>query len=376
MQKLRRVAEKSTYLLREIISTLVKFFDAGLTRRIVVFCLLPIITALVIIGINTNNSDTVRLDAEALGSKVPIVTSLNDAIDIEISLFVTDIEPPEINEDYFNSTFWLIIAYDEELEFPMSRITFPKSQNIVVANPSETLQGSKRFSLRRVSGSFRHDWELSKFPFDEQELNIYVSLPNTGDRQYTLKPLGMNKELADEVRIKGWNIVNTSSQIKSIDAPIVLKYGKDDANKFINYSYLKKGISLQRTSRVLIWKLVTGAYAAFMISLSYYFLKAENTGTLGARFSILTGSVFATIISMRVASSEIGTTEHMTLVDEIHIGVLIYTMAGIACAILTSSLAFGTGNEKKIIGIQKIFFRITLISFLVFNLVIFAVALS
>ena len=376
MKRLRRNARKSTYLLREGISILGSIFNDGLVRRIIGFCFLPLIITLIIIGFNANDLDTVKSDTEVLGSTVPIATNLNDAVDIEVSLFVTDIEPPEINEDYFNSTFWLIVAYDEELKFPMSRITFPKSKNIVVANPSETLQGSRRFSLRRVSGSFRHDWELSKFPFDKQELDIYVSLPNTGDRQYNLKPLGMNKELAEEVRIKGWNIVNVSSQIKSVGTPITLKHGKDDVNKVINYSYLKKGISVQRTSRILIWKLVTGAYAAFMISLSYYFLKAENTGTLSARFSILTGSVFATIISMRVASSEIGTAEHMTLVDEIHIGVLMYTMAGIACAIITSSLVLGNGNDTKIIRIQKIFFRSTLIGFLLFNVAIFAIALS
>lgn len=219
MKKLRRVARKSTYLLRGGISILGRIFNDDLIRRIIGFCFLSLIIALIVIGFNANNLDKVKSDTEVLGSTVPIVTNLNDAVDIEVSLFVTDIEPPEINEDYFNSTFWLIVAYDEGLKFPMSRITFPKSKNIVVANPSETLQGSKRFSLRRVSGSFRHDWELSKFPFDKQELDIYVSLPNTGDRQYNLKPLGMNKELAEEVRIKGWNIVNVSSQIKSVGTP-------------------------------------------------------------------------------------------------------------------------------------------------------------
>ena len=257
----------------------------------------------------------------------------------------------------------------------MSRITFPKGRNIAVTNPSETQSGKKRYSFRRISGSFRHDWELSKFPFDKQNLEIYVSLPNTGDRQYAIKPLKISKELADEVSIEGWNIVHISTNIKSVDSPIALNNETSEISKKINYSYLKRQISIQRTSRILIWKLVTGAYAAFMISLSYYFLKAENTSTLVARFSILTGSVFATIISMRGASSEIGTAEHMTLVDEIHIGVLVYTMAGITCAILTSSLVFETGNDEKIIRTQNIFFRSTLFAFLLFNVAIFAKAL-
>lgn len=336
--------------------------------------LLPLaLVAALALGVFFNHHPTNQ--SSFISSSNPKISDVKGLEYVDASIFLSDVSHLEVDDDFFGATFWLTLAYDENLNFPMNRITFPRSKGVVISNPSEISQDGKRFSFRRVTGNFRHDWDMKQFPFDEQRLEILVALPSTGAKQYVLSPLKINKVLADEITIKGWDVEGTNTEFVSTSSPILISSNDNKENKRIRYSYLKSTLIISRATPALIWKLANGAYAAFLISLSYYFLKAENISTLGARFGILTGSVFATVISMRVSSSEIGAAEYITLIDEIHIGVMLYTMLAIVCAIWTSRLTLIGGNEPQVIRVQKEFLFYSSFAFVGYNLFIFIVAL-
>lgn len=305
--------------------------------------------------------------------------SVNQVIEgrpnIQVAIYLAEIEPLAIDLNSFECTFWLTLRYGKDIDFPMNRIAFPYSKNILVSNPSEVIKGEYRYSFRRVHGIFRHDWDLKKFPFDTQMLDIYVALPSTGDEDFALGLLPLNTEVADGIKTSNWAIEAITTEIKTNVVPLEFGDQYGPPIKKVGLQYLQSSITVARTSSVLIWKLSTGAYAAFMISVCYYFLKAEVVSTLGARFGILTGSVFATIINMRVASNEIGAGEHLTLIDQIHLIVLAYIMIAISAAIVTSRIAINEGDPKMIERVQRLSYRYSLILFLCGNLFVYAKAL-
>jgi hypothetical protein len=47
---------------------------------------------------------------------------------------------------------------------------------------------------------------------------------------------------------------------------------------------------------------------------------------MGPRFGLLAGTVFAAVLSLRTESSELGTTENNTLVDQVHLIALLYVI--------------------------------------------------
>ncbi|MFJ4869951.1 hypothetical protein [Streptomyces sp. NPDC088757] len=73
------------------------------------------------------------------------------------------------------------------------------------------------------------------------------------------------------------------------------------------------------------------AYVAFLISfLSYWIWTADFIAVLGACFGILGASLFSVVLSMRAVSLT-GTSFGVTLVDQIHLATLLYTLVGVGC---------------------------------------------
>ena len=72
--------------------------------QIFVYCIFPLIITFLIVACNAVEPEkSTELNTENLVKSEAVISSTDDINDIDISIFVTDIEPPDINEHYFNT---------------------------------------------------------------------------------------------------------------------------------------------------------------------------------------------------------------------------------------------------------------------------------
>jgi hypothetical protein len=82
-------------------------------------------------------------------------------------------------------------------------------------------------------------------------------------------------------------------------------------------------------------ELTAVAYAAFLFSLTSYLMHLETTTSIGPRVSLLAIALFSTADNLINASNALGTASGLTLVDKIHVMVLVY-LAGAAIVTVAS----------------------------------------
>ncbi len=89
---------------------------------------------------------------------------------------------------------------------------------------------------------------------------------------------------------------------------------------------------------------------AFLISfISYWIWASDFITVVGARFGILGASLFSVVVSMRAASLT-GTSFGVTLVDQIHLATLLYTLVGVGC---TSYILYKWVDPEERASVQR-----------------------
>jgi len=162
---------------------------------------------------------------------------------------------------------------------------------------------------------------MSDFPFDGQTLAI--QLVESG-RDYTRLRFiddGTTSIVDSNLKIPGWEIEGASLYTgktiyrSSFGDPRIHKDSE------VTFASAEVSITLKRTNYAAFWKLTIAAFVAAGLAIPAFFVRLDAQSRLG----LLTASVFADVLSMQSASSDLGAVEYVTLVDKIHIVVLIYT---------------------------------------------------
>jgi hypothetical protein len=96
-------------------------------------------------------------------------------------------------------------------------------------------------------------------------------------------------------------------------------------------------------------KLVAGVYAAAALS-SLAFLLGPYNGR--RRANLLAGTLFAVLVNQRVAESQLGRTESVTMIDEIHVLAMVFIFA-IALAGIWSQTLFDRNRQEEALRFDR-----------------------
>lgn len=95
------------------------------------------------------------------------------------------------------------------------------------------------------------------------------------------------------------------------------------------------------------FKMASVVYVAATLALLSFLFHLDSGGSFGSRISFLAGSLFATVINMRVASTELGSNEGLTLIDLIHITALILII-GATVLTIVADRQLDTGKKQSV----------------------------
>ncbi len=252
----------------------------------------------------------------------------------QFGIYLTRLDDFNIRAKTFNATFWLFTVADRPMDPTITSLEFTNAVSISETNRLEEKIGGRYWLQQRIQGTFRHNWNLSHYPFSKQALSIEIEA--TDDINYVmLDPDHANTSFDDDIRIDGWRI--TSVQL----LPLVKEYESSFGDPRLEpgsrsqYSRLTLVILVEETDVSSFVTLAITPILAILITLITYLLFSKDLGLLTARFSLLVGSLFAVVISMRSVAAELGPITGISLLEIIHVAALIYVTVGIAAAVHT-----------------------------------------
>jgi hypothetical protein len=252
-----------------------------------------------------------------------------------LGVLVTELSEFDQLNKKFKATFWLWTVTDNADTNIIKNIDFSNAVEIRESTIQMVHTPMGIWITRKVRGTFRHSWDMRRFPFDNQTLNIAIESTGRDYSKLRFITNGLTSVIDHRLSVHGWDVVGAA--IYSGHRDYRTNFGDPRIANDSEIAYAKADISitLKRIDSTGFWKLIAAAFAGAGLALTSFCLHLDGAPAVGPRFGLLAGSVFADVISMRSASAELGASDYSTLVDQIHIIVLFYIAVATAVGVYT-----------------------------------------
>ena len=87
------------------------------------------------------------------------------------ALYVTDLYGLDLGGGTFGASFW-VWGVGQDAGRALRSMEFANADRVAASLESTVPRGSVAWSQRKVTGTFRQDWDLRNFPFDRHSLEI------------------------------------------------------------------------------------------------------------------------------------------------------------------------------------------------------------
>src|SRR4051794_40858346 len=253
-----------------------------------------------------------------------------------VGLYLRDLHSFNPTADTFGADLWLWSVCPTADHQPLQTMEFVNSDDVAVLLD---VGDEQRWTQRNVDGTFRYDWEERNFPFDRHTLTIEMEEGVEDVHGLVYDPDTANSGVDPELELPGgWRM--TGSTLVASTNTYDTTFGDPDlpAGGSSEYSRLTLSIDLERTDLGGFFKLTAVVYAAFFFSLLTYVMHLEIMNGIGARVTLLAIALFATAVNLGNASNALGTASGLTLVDKIHVMVLVYILVAAIVTVISRVL--------------------------------------
>jgi hypothetical protein len=251
-----------------------------------------------------------------------------------IGVYVTGLGDLDPAKKSFSASFWVWSVGSAATVGSLNNLEFPNA--IKVESPNALSEPTPKgvWVQRKIVGSFRHGWDLRRFPFDRQLLRIQLEESERDTSRLTYVADKANSSIDPDIKLAGWQL--SSAELVTTDKQYHTSFGDPRLASGSPSAYARAELQLllERTDRSGFWKLTVGAFAAALMALASYGLRVDQAAALSPRFGLLAGSAFAAVISLRSAASELGASGYTTLIDSVHALVLLYILVATAAAVV------------------------------------------
>jgi hypothetical protein len=249
-----------------------------------------------------------------------------------VGLYVTDLHGFDPARGTFGAGFW-VWAVGPGSARALRSMEFANADRVAAELESTAPRGAAgSWSQRKVTGTFRHDWDLRNFPFDRHELEILLEegALEEGGLAYDADAANSGHGLRGPV--EGWRV--TRMRVEAVTAAYATSFGDPAApGPESRFARIRAVLTLERASRTGFLKLTATLYAGFLVC-AVGTLMHVTALTFAPRVALLVASLFSLVVSMRAASAALGGEHGVTLVDGLHVAGLAYVVAVTAVTVL------------------------------------------
>jgi hypothetical protein len=300
-------------------------------------------------------------------------TAIEQASDVaqvcRVGLAVEAIHNMDLGNGTFVADFWIWSVCPIPSLSPLTTMEFTNANSISISMADRTMTEDMAWDYAKVSGTFRHEWDLSRFPFDRQTLRIEMedTANLASEFVYEADP-GEPVPEPDSV-FPNWQL--TDATLEASSHTYRTTYGDPrDPDGTTEYPELTLSLTFERNDLLGFFKLTFVVYIAFLISLLSYFLNLRNPTILTARMSVISGTLFAVAVSMRTATSALSTESGLTMVDMIHIAALVAILIDAIAALITQLLIEQGRSADSIVRFNRVVMITVVVGFVTANILL------
>lgn len=254
----------------------------------------------------------------------------------QVGIYLRSLHSFDPNADTFGGDLWLWSVCPSEDDQPLHTMEFVNADDAAVLLD---VPGNPFWANRNIDGTFRYDWDERDFPFDRHTLTIQLEEGVDDVRKFIYEPDLANSgvdptlELPGGWQVTGWSLTGGSNAYDTTFGDPELPSGGSS-----EYSRLTLSVDLARNDLSGFFKMTAVVYAAFIFSLVTYLMQMDITSGIGPRVSLLAIALFSAAVNLINASNALGTSSGLTLVDWIHIIVLVYILIAAAVTVISRLL--------------------------------------
>jgi hypothetical protein len=253
----------------------------------------------------------------------------------KMGIYFVDLHDLDISKKLFDANFWVWSLCPRENLTPLKTLEFVNANRIASSLDQMQVRDGVFWSAKKIDGTFRHDWNVRNFPFDRHVLRISIEEGMDDARTFLYEPdlpaSGYDRRIAlPGWKLDGFRLLSATRHYETTFGDPTLTHETP-----AEYSRLDAEITVSRASLTSFLKMTSAVYVAATLALLSFLFHLDSASSFSSRISFLAGSLFATVVNMRVASSELGTNDGLTLIDNIHITVLLLVIAATVLTILS-----------------------------------------
>ena len=267
----------------------------------------------------------------------------------------------------FRADFWLWSVCPTADLKPLDTLEFINASSVTTRLQTFEPSAGAYWATRKITGTFREDWDLRHFPFDRHTLTIALEAGDHNASQLRFAPDVAEANYDRGMTLPGWRIVDFRLDERLTDYQTTFGDPALPEGRGSQYSRLDLAIEIVRTQLSTFFQLTAVVYAAFVLTLIAYFFHLEGTAALGIQIGLLAGTLFATAINLASASAALGRQNGLTLIDEIHLAVVLYILIAAVIAVGSRFLLDRGWTQRGVARLNHWAFVVAALSFLALN---------
>lgn len=254
-------------------------------------------------------------------------TSFSNASTIDttkVGVFITSIYDLDYINNSFSVEYWLWrlntkrefkeyhlfeATNSKENELLFTSTTWPDQIDNQLVNKGDTLFWDYE-SFRSI---VKHDYDITKYPFDEEVLTIEFEGSTYYDDWVKLQ-IDQKASGSSMPKINGWETGDMT--IESINIIYPTNFGSPGDTAHHAYSGFVVKLPIKRIGTSLFFKLFSGLLVAFVIAL---FSLRINITEADGRFGVCVGALFAALANMYIVNSNLPMVSKFTFMDKAHV---------------------------------------------------------
>lgn len=285
--------------------------------------------------------------------------------EVKFGMFITNIHDINFSDNEYDVEFWSWFLTDNAEYNPSGRTEITNAKNFSIRNNSTQEIAGQYLHSQVFKGTIKQHWDISKFPFDTQQLVISIedTLEPSDALTYSIDP---TSSIANNIIPEGWTLKSFEVISTATDYPTTFGDPTLAAGTNYTFSQAKAVITLQRNGmRVFITSFLGLFVATFLIIIVFAIntsSKSLVTIPLQPRITLCVGSLFAAVGAIYGLDAKVPYTTSFALSDSLQIT----TFAGIILAIISSVTSDILLKIEKI-GLQRILMGTIWSLFLIFH---------
>lgn len=277
----------------------------------------------------------------------------------KIGVYLNSIYDINIEAKSFMVDFWMWVNYNDSNRKFENIIEIPNSKSAEFSHFVTEQTDKGVWVTQKCKAEIMQNWDVSCFPFDKQKLSIEIEdSENDSSKMVYLADI-VNSKIDSSFNSSEWVVDKFAIQtgVRTYNTT----YGNPNLEGSSSYPRVVAEITIRReNSWVMLAKMLTGAYVAFLISCLVFFVSSENQDS---RFGLCVGGLFAAIGNKYIVESVVPSSNTNTLMDNAHNVTFTFILL-IVLVIVISLYLYESGDERK----RRLSLRIDRIAFMAITL--------